>query len=110
MSLPDLVKFSHESVTGRIVAHDDGTASVTGIYSKERRKGHANGLMQKIIEYSDEHNVPLYLTVQRYGYKDDIALDNVQLMQFYKKFGFRVVPTGQKILRMRRAPVRSTDG
>jgi len=109
MTLPDLIKFSHESASARIVTASDGTGSLTGVYSKERRKGHAKGLMQKVTEYADENQVIVLLTVQRYGYKDNEALDNIQLMQFYKKFGFDVVPTDTKILRMRRYPLTQQE-
>ena len=67
---------------------DSNSATVTGLYSRERNKGHATALMQKIVEWADANNMTLILDVLRFGHP--IGPDNAYLIRFYEKFGFEV--------------------
>lgn len=88
------LKFTHEQAHARLTLWDDGSATVSGVYSRVRGKGHATEVLKSIAEYADLHGLILFLEVQRYGYKDNLSPDNKQLQEFYKKFDFEVVPDG----------------
>lgn len=66
------------------------TYAVSNVFSKVRRQGHATGVMRLITDYADTYGITLYLVVQRYGNPRWDHLDNLQLIEFYKKFGFEV--------------------
>jgi len=44
--------------------------------------------MEKVSRYADENDLVLRLIIMRYGYSDEKAMNNVQLEEFYSKFGF----------------------
>lgn len=62
--------------------------------------------MEKICKYADERGITLILIAQAYGHFDHKALDNDQLVEFYKKFGFEIDPGSQKPYTMTRTPIR----
>lgn len=62
--------------------------SLRNMFSRTRGQGHANGVMDRIVEYADKNNSTIILVIQRYGYNDHKALNNKQLEEFYRKFGF----------------------
>lgn len=65
----------------------NGTATITRLWAKQRRRGHATRLMEHICEWADQNEIVLFLEVGRYGHP--IGPDNEILEAFYKSFGFR---------------------
>ena len=66
--------------------------SLTNLYSVEVRKGHATGLMQKVIALADEHDFRIWLTARQYG--NPHGMPTELLIPFYKRFGFKLLPQG----------------
>lgn len=85
--------FRHESATARLTDWKDSTAALSCVYSKEKGKGHATTLLQKIVTFADTQGYRVvYLEAQRYGPKHSQSLNDSQLVDFYSQFGFVVVP------------------
>jgi GNAT superfamily N-acetyltransferase len=78
--------FQHESATVRLRYTADARALVIGLYSKDRNKGHATELMNKVVQYADDRSVTLALIAQQFG--QPIGPDNAYLEKFYARFGF----------------------
>ena len=69
------------------------TVSVSHVFSKRKRMGHADGLLGRVCKWADERRKVLVLTV------DDDAPS--WLLDFYDKHGFSVIQN-QPILMARR--------
>lgn len=69
-----------------LVKEDEGL--VHRVYAKDRRKGHATGLMELVTTWADENGIDLFLRVQAYGHPVQTILSNERLIQFYESFGF----------------------
>jgi hypothetical protein len=88
MEIPDgPTKYESASVAltwrpGRILA-------LSNLYSIQERKGHATELMRLVCEYADKHAKVVILRVNQYG--KTTGMNNSQLIQFYQKFGFRLI-------------------
>lgn len=67
------------------------------VYSQDRGKGHATGLLRRVIEWADENDLELFLRAQAYGHPVQTILDNNQLLKFYGKFGFERTDKGDDI-------------
>ncbi|QDH47949.1 acetyltransferase [Arthrobacter phage Xenomorph] len=80
------IVIKHESASLQLHDFGNGMASISHVFAKERRKGHASALMEKLVEYADDHNLVLNLEVRRYGHP--IGPGNLELEAFYRKFGF----------------------
>lgn len=82
------ILFQYESATARI-KDVSGNYMLCHVYARERRQGHATGLMEKVCRYADENKIVLYLVADPYktNMHSDI-LGPAQLEGFYKKFGF----------------------
>lgn len=63
---------------------------------RERRKGHATKLMEEVCADADVRKVILILTVQSYGAGDHMS--NMQLVEWYARFGFHPLPSGDAVL------------
>lgn len=94
-----VIKLSHKSASVRLFPDYD-SYRVSDLYSKQRGLGHASELMKKVVEYADEHSIDLYLIAQAYGRNPELS--NAQLISFYKRFGFKVVPNRKKPTMMER--------
>jgi GNAT superfamily N-acetyltransferase len=105
-----VVKFKYELASAELAIMDDKTARLRSVYSVVRRMGHATELMIQITEYADEHGLCVYLVPQRYGRAGRGALNNDQLIDFYKKFGFMVVPDKKHFTMMYRKPSQKKQG
>jgi GNAT superfamily N-acetyltransferase len=81
----------------------DRTVKISNLYAQQRARGHASALLSEIVGIADEEHILLWLEVQRYGAPRD-GLDNNQLMEFYRKFGFVKVEDGRKPVMMHRLP------
>jgi len=106
-----IVKFKYAEASAELSITGNGMARLRGVYSKVKGKGHGSALMREITKYADEHRLRLVLVVQRFGYPHKSAMSNEQLIEFYKKFGFRVVPQAGRFTMMRRdVPSRYLHG
>ncbi len=81
------IKFTYKSAGARLTLWNDGTGHVSGVYSRERGKGHATKVMKELLVYTDKFEVDLLLEVSPYGEGDE-RLTRGQLMEFYGKLGF----------------------
>lgn len=86
---------------------EDGVGYVTRVYSKVRSGGQGSGLLRLVTAWADENDLELRLHARGYGGPVQTMLDNNQLAQFYKKFGFeedpeREVDLGTMMVRPRR--------
>lgn len=94
------MRFKFESATASLRQFDTSVPWVlSSVFSRDRGKGHATGLMEQIVAYADEHDIEIQLLVKRFKYTDSKALDNEQLRAFYEKFGFEW--DGEKSLPLR---------
>lgn len=78
----------HESATVKLVHWNKDVVSLTNLYSKERRKGHATELMKIVCQLADNEGFLLQLVPGRYGHP--IGPDNAVLIKFYESFGFKL--------------------
>lgn len=62
----------------------------------DRRQGHATKLMQEICADADTRKMVLVLVVQSYGAGD--RMSDLQLIEWYDRFGFRPLPNGDTVL------------
>lgn len=83
--------------------HDD-RVMLSNLFSRIPGKGHGTDVMKKAVEYADQNGLTIVLVVGRYAYPDGRGLDNKQLVEFYKKFGFTVVEDGGLPIMMHRKP------
>jgi len=79
----------YESASANLLMQPDGSAFLLNVMSKERGQGHGTKLMERICTFADQNRLRLTLSVQRFGDPHG-GLDNQQLLDFYKKFGFTV--------------------
>jgi GNAT superfamily N-acetyltransferase len=82
----------------------DGKVMLSNLYSRVPGKGYGTDVMKKAVEYADKNGLTIVLVVGRYAYPDGRGLDNDQLVEFYKKFGFTVAEDGQRPIMMDRKP------
>ncbi len=61
-------------------------ATISDLYSSDRKKGHATMVMKQTIEFADNHGMLLVLVAESYDEED--GLTTAQLIKFYQKFGF----------------------
>ena len=81
--------FRHGSASAVLVAYKVGPSLVTTLYSNDPGKGHANAVMQEIVDYADEHGLSLALSARQFN--NERGLNNSQLILFYEKFGFHLI-------------------
>jgi GNAT superfamily N-acetyltransferase len=84
--MPRTVSFRYGTATARLIFLDVGIFTLSSLFSRDRRKGDAKQLMHEIVNYADKHRLILRLIVQQYG--KERGLDNLQLEDFYRKYGF----------------------
>ena len=100
--------FHYKSATCRLAIHGDGNADVTHVYSIQRGKGHASGLLRLVTEYADSNDLQLYLLSRGYGGPVQTMLPPDDLIQFYEKFGFVILDKLGAATRMRRPRTKNT--
>lgn len=71
---------------------------VLRVRSEDKRKGHATSLMQIICQEADDNDMLLMLGVNPFA----DGMDETQLIEWYKKFGFEVFQTEPAILMARK--------
>lgn len=79
----------------------DGTGLVTNLYSRRRRHGDASNALSLLLAVADEKELVLILYPMPYGPNPDRNKD--ALIEFYRKFGFRLVIPGW-LATMKRTP------
>lgn len=67
-------------------------ASLYEVFSKNRGQGEATKLMEEIVSYCKEENLPIWLDVEPYESGNN-GLNKEQLIKFYSKFGAKIVET-----------------
>lgn len=95
--------FKSDSASAQLVMISSEYAKILAVRSEDRGRGHANALMQKIVEYADDNNLTLTLTVRAYGGPRGI-LSNKELESFYGKFGFERIFLYSRPVEMMRLP------
>lgn len=87
--------FHHESASARLsqLAHPN-LYLLTNLFSHERGKGHANGLLKLITEFADSNQLSIFLEAQPYGRPVQTALSTMQLVTLYEKHGFEIKEKG----------------
>jgi GNAT superfamily N-acetyltransferase len=73
--------------------HHPDAVSLQGftVIPEARGKGHGNRALSQICQWADKHKIELKLWVEQY---DNGPLNNSQLVQFYRKFGFKGTQDG----------------
>ena len=100
-----VLQFKHETATLNLTNWEDGTASVSDVYTVERRKGHATKLLTKVVEFADRRGLILKTAAEAYGVEPRMTTD--QLVSFYSKFGFVLLSDDPDYRYMERKPLRS---
>lgn len=78
----------HQSASARLEFYEEDRAIwVSHVFAKERRQGHARGLLREICVLADALGYQLELKVGQYGHP--IGPGNRQLAAFYSQFGFQ---------------------
>lgn len=88
------VPFNYMGARAVIKHHQtQGVGAVQSLYSEVRGEGHARNVMHQITDYADNEHIHLSLVVRSHSSSKNRpdALTNNQLVNFYKKFGFKVV-------------------
>ena len=84
-----ILYFAEGSATARLTLWGDGTATVSDLYSRDRRKGHATRLVAEICDNADQSGLSLLLEVA--NSEDMFALSQPALIKWYETFGFKIV-------------------
>jgi hypothetical protein len=81
--------FSHKAATAELYIWDSSQATLSALYCYDRGKGYAKALMTEICNFADDRKLSLILAVSPYGHIRP-RLEEFELIEFYKKFGFVV--------------------
>lgn len=100
--MTNIIDFEHESATCQIVEWDDGTLSLSNVYSTVRRQGHATKLLTKVMLWVDEQGKLLKTAAEAHGPGDKMT--TAQLVEYYKKFGFESLTNATNYVYMERKP------
>lgn len=93
-----------DSASAKLRISDEGVATLSNVFSREPRKGHATSLMETVCKMADDESLIIILEARAYHYRNGEGLDNRELALFYQKFGFRVIPGDRRSTWMRRYP------
>lgn len=102
------VPFKYESASATLHFLEPDVVVLKNVRASKLNRGHATAVMQQVIDYADKNDLTIQLSVQRYAYSDNQALDNDQLKAFYEKFGFRRDFRFKPPIRMVRRPRRKS--
>lgn len=98
------LRFAFEAASARVTLWDDQVAYITGVYSRIRGAGQASQVLKDICEFADDNQYTLQLDVSSYGNDNHLKMMDDQLLDWYAKFGFEVVPDGGQPVMMERKP------
>lgn len=93
--------FEYKSASLTLILWDDDRASISSLFSGERRQGHATEVMHRAIKFVDQRCLTLALVVEAFG---ENGMTNPELVDFYKKFGFNTNSTDEHLVYMERLP------
>lgn len=82
------LRFQYGRATAKLAVWDEHHATLSNVFSVDRGKGHAHGVLQQVADYADRHGLELLLEARQYGYSDKMSPDNAGLRRFYAKYGF----------------------
>ena len=82
----EIVVLRYLSASVEIVDWGDGTAEMRRFFAQERQQGHGSKLMELVEAYADSNDLIMHLQVGQYGARD--GLNDIQLIEFYKRYGF----------------------
>jgi len=85
--MTETLTFTYESASLTLTVWDGTRASLSDVYTVDRRKGHATELLGIVTRYADEHGLNIFTAAEAFG---ENGLTNTQLQAFYEKFGFVV--------------------
>lgn len=98
------LRFSYEAASARLTLWDDQVAYISGVYSRIRGAGQASQVLKDICEFADDNQYTLQLDVSSYGDDNHLKMTDDQLLDWYAKFGFEIVPDGGQPVMMERKP------
>lgn len=81
----EFTEYKSKSATAQVLDFGNGTASLSGIQSTERGKGHATDVLNDVLRWADERGIAMKLVAHAIG---DDGLPQAELVKFYEKFGF----------------------
>jgi GNAT superfamily N-acetyltransferase len=99
---PRVLQFKHESATLTFTDWKDGTASISDVFSAEKRKGHATNLLNEITSFADKKGLILLTAAEAYG--EEPRMSTNQLVTFYERFGFVAIGDDPEYMFMERLP------
>jgi len=99
----DEIEFFCDSASARLVMWENTKrATVSEVYSRKKKEGHATGLFLKLCEYADKNGLTLILEAAQFA----PGMNNEQLRDFYSRFGFILDHSRQDKYYMERHPRR----
>ena len=104
MSTVTTLTLTHKSASCTVALWGDGTASISNVYSEQKRKGHARELMNKVMAYADKEHLLLKTAAEPYGEEPRIPIE--KLTEFYVSFGFTVLGDDPEYVFMEREPIK----
>lgn len=84
----------YESASVKLIHWQEQMVTITNLFAKERRKGHATELMKMVCNIADDKGYIMQLVPGQYGHP--IGPGNDVLIKFYESFGFVLPKTKQK--------------
>lgn len=100
--------FNYGNAQVTLVFEDDTLARVIDLYSEHRGRGEATAVMAEATSFADKHGIALWLEAKRYGNPRG-SMDNLQLVNFYQRFGFDIAQGSPQPYIMTREPLLKGD-
>lgn len=97
----DTFVLKHKSASLTLILWDETRATLIGLHSTEKRKGHASQLLQKLNNFCDAKGLTVLLEVDAF---EEGGMSNPQLKMFYEKFDFVLVDEEDESILMERKP------
>jgi 3,4-dihydroxy-2-butanone 4-phosphate synthase len=95
------VMLSYKTASLVFTDWEDGHVTISDIFATDKRKGHATGLLSRVVKRADDRMLTLLLEVV----SDEVnSMSNDQLERFYEKFGFVTLNVPQLPVLMERKP------
>ncbi|QAY17070.1 acetyltransferase [Streptomyces phage FrodoSwaggins] len=101
--MTEVLELKRDSASLTLTLWGDGSASISDVYSVERRQGHASKLLDQVTWFADRHGMTLKTAAEAYG--TGPRMTTSQLVKFYEKFGFVVLGDDPDYVYMERSPL-----